>query len=140
MVRKMAGAALRRSWKIGELARATGLAIGALRHYEAIGLLARERRESGQRRYRERDVRRLHQVLAFRQLGLPLHEIADSLDSRSFDARELVRRQLDDLDRRRGDLVPHDTTEDRPESDPSRRILSGGRRFEGSGPKTEETA
>lgn len=100
MVLLMANTAPQSSWRIGELAGATGLTSRALRHYDAIGLVVPKRAESGQRRYRERDVRRLYQVLALRQLGLPLHEIADALDSRGFDVRGLVRRQLDQLDHR----------------------------------------
>ena len=69
-----------RRWSIGELARASGLTVRALRHYDEIGLLtAGERTASGHRRYTERDLRRLYRVRALRTLGLSLEEIAGVL-------------------------------------------------------------
>jgi DNA-binding transcriptional MerR regulator len=69
-----------RRWSIGELARASGLTVRALRHYDEIGLLrASERTASGHRRYTEPDLRRLYRVRALRALGLSLKEIAGVL-------------------------------------------------------------
>ena len=62
-----------RSWRIGELARATGLTVRTLRHYESLGLLPRPPRTRGrQRLYDERDVRRTYRIRALRELGLSL--------------------------------------------------------------------
>ncbi|WP_326823562.1 MerR family transcriptional regulator [Streptosporangium sp. NBC_01756] len=67
-------------WSIGEVARASGMTVRALRHYDEIGLLsAGERTASGHRRYTGRDVRRLYRVRALRTLGLSLEEIATVL-------------------------------------------------------------
>jgi DNA-binding transcriptional MerR regulator len=67
-------------WKIGELASATGLTVRTLHHYDAIGLLAPSTRtESGYRLYGEDDVRRLYEIRALRDLGLPLQEIPAAL-------------------------------------------------------------
>jgi DNA-binding transcriptional MerR regulator len=69
-----------RRWSIGELARASGLTVRALRHYDEIGLLrAGERTAAGHRRYTAEDVRRLYRIRALRGLGLPLEEIARAL-------------------------------------------------------------
>ncbi|HEV7933726.1 MAG TPA: MerR family transcriptional regulator [Actinomadura sp.] len=69
-----------RRWSIGELARASGLTVRALRHYDEIGLLrASERTASGHRRYTEPGLRRLYRVRALRALGLSLKEIAGVL-------------------------------------------------------------
>ncbi|CAN5435106.1 MerR family transcriptional regulator [soil metagenome] len=65
-----------RFWKVGELARQTGLTVRTLHHYEEIGLLAPARRsESGYRLYSEEDVVRLQQIVSLRQLGLSLEEV-----------------------------------------------------------------
>ena len=45
------------SWKIGDMARLTGLSVRTLHHYDQIGLLgASERTESGHRMYAEADL------------------------------------------------------------------------------------
>ncbi len=59
-------------WKVGELARATGLTVRALHHYDEIELVVPvERSSGGHRLYGERDVERLYRVVALRRLGLP---------------------------------------------------------------------
>src|SRR5436190_976184 len=85
--------------RIGELAAATGLSVRALRHYDDIGLLTPSRSEAGQRLYTEADVRRLYRVVALRQLGVPLPEIAACLERDELDPRDVVRRQLAQIDR-----------------------------------------
>ncbi|MEU8274262.1 MerR family transcriptional regulator [Microbispora bryophytorum] len=91
-----------RRWSIGELARATGMTVRALHHYDEIGLLsASERTPAGHRRYTERDLRRLYRVRALRALGLSLEEIAGVLDGPADDPesmRELLTTQLRRLD------------------------------------------
>lgn len=68
-------------YTVGELARRTGLTVRTLHHYEALGLLQPSgRSEAGYRRYGEADVLRLHRVLALRDAGLSLKEIAPLLD------------------------------------------------------------
>jgi DNA-binding transcriptional MerR regulator len=71
----------RTGWRIGELARATGLTVRTLHHYEKIGLLAPPSRTGGhQRVYDEHDVRRLYRICALRDLGLPLADIGRMLE------------------------------------------------------------
>jgi DNA-binding transcriptional MerR regulator len=68
-------------WRVGELARATGVTVRALHHYEEIGLLEpTARTEAGHRLYGETAVRRLYAILALRSLGLPLAEIGPALE------------------------------------------------------------
>jgi DNA-binding transcriptional MerR regulator len=65
---------------VGELARATGVTIRALHHYEEIGLLAPSARTaSGHRRYSDEDMQRLYRIVALRGLGLSLADVADVL-------------------------------------------------------------
>ena len=79
---------------VGELARRTGLTTRTLHHYEALGLLRpAQRSPAGYRLYDEASVARLHAVLAYRYLGLPLKEIAALLADDPPPLRELLRRQ-----------------------------------------------
>lgn len=64
---------------IGELASRTGVAVSAIRFYEAKGLVEALRTSGGQRRFLRADIRRISFVLIAQQLGLSLEEIADEL-------------------------------------------------------------
>ena len=69
-----------RLWKVGELAKHTGLTVRALHHYDEIGLLSPSHRsEAGYRLYDGEDIARLLQILSLRQLGFSLDEIGDCL-------------------------------------------------------------
>ena len=62
-----------RKWRIGELARETGLTIRTLHHYDAIGLVTPSSRTSGGHRvYSEPDVERLYAVVVLRRIGLSI--------------------------------------------------------------------
>lgn len=83
------------TWRIGELARETGLTVRTLHHYDQLGLLSpRSRTEGGHRCYTSGDVRRLHHIVALRSLGISLEEIGTLLDGEP-DPTGLLRRQLD---------------------------------------------
>jgi DNA-binding transcriptional MerR regulator len=85
--------------RVGELARAAGLTVRTLHHYDQIGLLVPQRTAGGQRDYTIREVRRLYQIVSLRRLGLPLDEIAACLERDGADPRWLVREHLDRLER-----------------------------------------
>jgi DNA-binding transcriptional MerR regulator len=90
-----------RLWRVGELARATGVTVRALRHYDRLGLLTPSSRTAGGHRcYTGADVRRLHVILALRGFGLSLAEIGHTLDDVAGDPREILRRQRDAADER----------------------------------------
>jgi MerR family transcriptional regulator, thiopeptide resistance regulator len=89
-----------KSLRIGDLARASGLSVRALRHYEAIGLLDKPRRTSaGQRVYSPDDVARLYCIMALRSLGLGLSAIGRCLESEGTVLLEIVHRHLDGVER-----------------------------------------
>ena len=90
---------LQRTWKVGELARATGLTIRALHHYDEIGLLVPGRTESGHRVYSPAEVERLYRVLALRGVGLALDEIAAVLDDAEVSLADTVRRHVAAVER-----------------------------------------
>jgi MerR family transcriptional regulator, thiopeptide resistance regulator len=66
---------------VGSLAKASGLTVRTLHHWDALGLLApSERSGAGYRRYGPDEVARLYRILALRRLGLSLEEIAGVLE------------------------------------------------------------
>jgi DNA-binding transcriptional MerR regulator len=80
------------AWKVGELARRTGLTIRALHHYDEIGLLKPSlHTEAGHRLYTTADIARLQQVLSLSQLGFSLEEVRDCLDRPDFSPLETIR-------------------------------------------------
>jgi DNA-binding transcriptional MerR regulator len=85
-------------YKVGELARRTGLTVRTLHHYDAIGLLKpSERAKSGHRLYGVGDVARLQQIRSLRMIGLGLDEIGSVLDRTAADpssAIAILERQL----------------------------------------------
>src|SRR5690349_15487312 len=69
------------SLTVGALAKASGLTVRTLHHWDTLGLLVpAERSASGYRRYGPDEVARLYRILALRRLGLALEEIAGVLD------------------------------------------------------------
>src|SRR6187399_465607 len=66
---------------VGDLARLTGVTVRTLHHYHEIGLVRpSQRTAAGYRLYDDADVLRLQHVLVFRELGMPLNEIAAAID------------------------------------------------------------
>ena len=67
-------------WKVGQLAKRTGISVRTLHHYDQIGLLRPSHRTaSGHRLYDRDDVVRLQQIVMLRQLGFALEEIGATL-------------------------------------------------------------
>ena len=65
---------------IGALASRTGLAVSAIRYYEAQGLIKPWRNSGGQRRFDRSDLRRLSFVMIAQQFGFTLPQIKAELD------------------------------------------------------------
>lgn len=85
-----------RTWKVGELAKQTGMTVRTLHHYDEIGLLSpSDRTAAGHRLYVEDDVARLQQVASLRSLGFPLDEIRDLLNGRRLSPLDVVRMHAD---------------------------------------------
>src|SRR4051794_35246044 len=80
------------SWSISEVARMSKVTSRTLRHYDRIGLLTPARVGSnGYRYYEAAQLRRLQQILLYRELGLGLEAIADVLGGQ-LDEVEALRR------------------------------------------------
>ncbi|TDC38740.1 redox-sensitive transcriptional activator SoxR [Micromonospora sp. KC213] len=69
------------SLTIGQLADRSGVAPSALRYYERLGLIRAERTGGNQRRYARTELRRVAFVRISQQVGIPLEEIREALDS-----------------------------------------------------------
>jgi MerR family redox-sensitive transcriptional activator SoxR len=72
--------ALNEGMSIGALAARTGLAVSAIRYYEAQGLIRPWRNAGGQRRFQRSDLRRLSFVMIAQQFGFTLPQIRAELD------------------------------------------------------------
>jgi MerR family transcriptional regulator, thiopeptide resistance regulator len=79
---------------IGEVARASGVTVRTLHHYDDVGLLRPGgRTASGYRLYDDADLERLQRILCYRELGFALDEIAALLDDPDVDPIDHLRRQ-----------------------------------------------
>src|SRR4051794_29342440 len=83
-------------WRVGELAKATGLTVKTLHHYDEIGLLRPSgHTDAGHRLYCKRDLGRLQQILSLRLLGFSLEQIGDALsDPEGWPAQRIVALQI----------------------------------------------
>jgi MerR family transcriptional regulator, thiopeptide resistance regulator len=89
---------------VGAVAALTGVSVRTLHHYDHIGLVVPSvRTPAGYRGYTDSDIERLHLVLVYRSVGMPLDEIRALLDEPGADVLEHLRRQhallLDQADR-----------------------------------------
>lgn len=82
------------NYSVGQVAGLAGVTIRTLHHYDEIGLLSPSGRSSaGYRIYEESDLRRLQQLLFYRELGFTLEEIATIVNDPRSDAVGHLRRQ-----------------------------------------------
>ena len=66
---------------VGAVAALTGVSVRTLHHYDHIGLVVPSvRTPAGYRGYTDADIERLHLVLVYRSVGMPLDEIRAVLD------------------------------------------------------------
>ena len=86
-------------YKIKEVSELAGISVRTLHYYDQIGLLTPAYvEENGYRLYDEENVARLHQVLFFKEMDLPLGSIKNILDDPQFN-------QLDALVKHKKNLV-----------------------------------
>lgn len=93
---------------VKQVAKASGVSVRALHHYDHIGLLTPETGANGYRLYGQEHMLRLQQILFYRELGVPLAEIARILDDPGYDTRGALidlRRRVEGEIRQRRDLA-----------------------------------
>lgn len=97
------------AYTVGAVARLAGVSVRTLHHYHRLGLLVPgARTPAGYRQYSLEDLRRLRQILFYRELGFGLEEIAEILADPDQDAGDHLRRQhrlLREQIRRRQDML-----------------------------------
>lgn len=82
-------------WKVGELARRSGVSVRTLHHYDEVGLLSPSRRTAaGYRLYTGADVIRLQQIRSLRNLGYSLEEIGRFLARPGVSPEQVLRLQI----------------------------------------------
>lgn len=95
---------------IGRLAERAGLNASTLRYYESVGLLPVPERRSGQRRYDERLLDRIHFIKIAQQTGFSIQEIAvllegfDSEDSLTERWEQMARQKRAELEERKNHI------------------------------------
>jgi DNA-binding transcriptional MerR regulator len=89
----------RAHFKVGEIAKRTGLSIRTLHYYDEIGLLSPSHHtESGHRMYGHEALARLQQIVSLRELGFSLDEVRDTLERPEHSALRVVELHIDRLD------------------------------------------
>ncbi|VUD46431.1 HTH-type transcriptional regulator HmrR [Thalassocella blandensis] len=98
--------------RIGLLAKQTGTSTPTIRFYEEIGLLPEAcRQEGGQRRYSQKDVRRLQLIRRCRDFGFSVEQVRqlmaiyDSPDSACNDAAQIAQQHLEAIQEKIDELT-----------------------------------
>jgi DNA-binding transcriptional MerR regulator len=86
---------MKKQWKVGDLAKLTGLTVRTLRFYDGIGLLSpSSQTDSGHRLYSEEDVTRLYQIVSLKELGLSLEEVKAAMSGSGMQPLDVVNLQM----------------------------------------------
>lgn len=92
---------MEQTWKVGALAKLTGLTIRTLRYYDKIGLFGPSAHsDSGHRLYTASDLTSLQQILSLKELGLSLDEIRSLISGKNDRLAEIVALQIASLKER----------------------------------------
>lgn len=76
---------------VHELAKYSGTSIKTLHHYDKIGLLKPcYIDKNGYRKYNDDSIRRLQQIMLYKEMDLPLKKIKDIIDHPSFDQKKAI--------------------------------------------------
>ena len=87
-----------REYRVGELAKRTGLTVRTLHHWDQVGLLRPSRRTpSGHRLYGPEAVQRLQRIRSLRALGLGLEEIGQALATDASTLEDVLQAQRDQV-------------------------------------------
>lgn len=94
-----------KQYAVKQLAALSGISVRTLHYYDQIGLLKPTiRTEAGYRMYGEQALLRLQQILVYRELDIPLKEIAAILDDPDFDLLEALESHKIALEQRQNQL------------------------------------
>ncbi len=94
--------AMEKKYSIGEFAKLTGITERTLRHYDHIGLLKpSEYTEHGHRKYNNKSIRQLQEILVLKFLDLSLEEISEYLKHPEQDFSKTLVTQANILEEKR---------------------------------------
>lgn len=80
---------------VNEVSKLTGVSIRTLQYYDKIGLLHPAKyTESGYRLYDDMALRKLQQILLFRELEFPLKDIKAIMENPNFDQNKALEQQI----------------------------------------------
>ena len=80
---------------VNEVSKLTGISVRTLHYYDEIGLLRPSKvQESGYRLYDEANLKRLQQIMLFRELEFPLKEIKGIIDNPDFNREQALDDQI----------------------------------------------
>jgi DNA-binding transcriptional MerR regulator len=92
-------------YRVGDFARAGGISVRTLHHYDRLGLVTPAGRDdTGYRYYTSRELVALQQVLTLRYLGFPLRRIGELMGRPGFDVEASLRAQRRVLQERRDEI------------------------------------
>lgn len=77
-------------YTVQQLADLAGITVRTLHHYDEIGLLRPARGDNNYRSYGEAELLRLQQILFYRELDVPLTQIAAIIDAPDFDLQQAL--------------------------------------------------
>lgn len=81
---------------VNEVSKLTGVSIRALHHYDNIGLLKpASKSKSGYRLYSDENIKKLYQIIIFKELEFSLKEIKEIVSNPSFDIDNALAQQID---------------------------------------------
>ena len=81
---------------VQEVSKLTKVSVRTLHYYDSIGLLSPTTvTEAGYRLYDDTALERMQHILLFRELGFPLKEIKEILDSSDFDRNRALEQQIE---------------------------------------------
>jgi DNA-binding transcriptional MerR regulator len=91
------------NYSVNQLAKLAGVSVRTLHHYDRIGLLKPGVRNAvnNYRLYGRDELLRLQQILFYKELGIPLAQIAAILDDPGFDMAEALRQHKLEIEKRR---------------------------------------
>jgi len=90
---------------ISEFAKAAGVTVKTLLHYDKLGLLKAKRNKTNDYRiYDKSDFVLIQQITLLKFIGLSLNEIKDIISNTTFNMDDIIKMQLDALKRKRSHL------------------------------------
>jgi DNA-binding transcriptional MerR regulator len=91
----------KRAYSTADFAALAGVTPRALRHYDRLGLLTPRRSSTGYRRYVDRDLEVVEEIIALKFIGVPLKQIAGILSRPERPFTHVLRAQREALEAKR---------------------------------------